>query len=116
MTTMVWAIASALSMANETTNVRARTLRMTVSDGMRQKRPQSRRSAHPVSTSACGGLISPGAAASASFEGFTIGGPRATDSHCCACCLLTMHRVLTPADYRHTTWKNGGGRTTEIAV
>ena len=27
-----------------------------------------------------------------------------------------MHRVLTPADYRHTAWKNGGGRTTEVAV
>ena len=27
-----------------------------------------------------------------------------------------MHRVLTPADYRLTTWKNGGGRTTEIAA
>ncbi|HEY3180272.1 MAG TPA: HutD family protein [Casimicrobiaceae bacterium] len=27
-----------------------------------------------------------------------------------------MHRVLTPADYRHTTWKNGGGRTTEIST
>jgi environmental stress-induced protein Ves len=27
-----------------------------------------------------------------------------------------MHRVLTPADYRHATWKNGGGRTTEIAA
>jgi environmental stress-induced protein Ves len=27
-----------------------------------------------------------------------------------------MHRVLTPADYHHTTWKNGGGRTTEIAA
>ena len=26
-----------------------------------------------------------------------------------------MHRVLTPADYRSTSWKNGGGRTTEIA-
>lgn len=27
-----------------------------------------------------------------------------------------MHRVLTPADYRQTAWKNGGGRTTEVAV
>jgi len=27
-----------------------------------------------------------------------------------------MHRVLTPADYRETAWKNGGGRTTELAV
>jgi len=27
-----------------------------------------------------------------------------------------MHRVLTPADYRHTAWKNGGGRTAEIIV
>jgi environmental stress-induced protein Ves len=27
-----------------------------------------------------------------------------------------MHRVLTPADYRRTAWKNGGGRTTEIVV
>ena len=27
-----------------------------------------------------------------------------------------MHRILTPADYRHTTWKNAGGRTTEIAA
>jgi uncharacterized protein len=26
-----------------------------------------------------------------------------------------MHRVLTPADYRSTSWKDGGGRTTEIA-
>src|SRR5438067_2390334 len=26
-----------------------------------------------------------------------------------------MHRVLTPADYRRSAWKNGGGRTTEIA-
>ena len=26
-----------------------------------------------------------------------------------------MHRVLTPADYRNVSWKNGGGRTTEIA-
>jgi len=26
-----------------------------------------------------------------------------------------MHRVLTPADYRSSSWKNGGGRTTEIA-
>ena len=25
-----------------------------------------------------------------------------------------MHRVLTPADYRSTSWKDGGGRTTEI--
>ena len=27
-----------------------------------------------------------------------------------------MHRVLTPADYRETAWKNGGGRTTELAA
>jgi environmental stress-induced protein Ves len=27
-----------------------------------------------------------------------------------------MHRVLTPADYRHTAWKNGGGRMAEIVV
>lgn len=27
-----------------------------------------------------------------------------------------MHRVLTPVDYRRTAWKNGGGRTTELAV
>ena len=27
-----------------------------------------------------------------------------------------MHRVLTPADYRSTSWKDGGGRTTEIAA
>ncbi len=27
-----------------------------------------------------------------------------------------MHRVLTPVDYRQTAWKNGGGRTTEIAM
>ena len=27
-----------------------------------------------------------------------------------------MHRVLTPVDYRQTAWKNGGGRTTELAV
>jgi environmental stress-induced protein Ves len=27
-----------------------------------------------------------------------------------------MHRVLTPADYRETAWKNGGGRTTEVAA
>lgn len=26
-----------------------------------------------------------------------------------------MHRVLTPADYRSMSWKNGGGSTTEIA-
>ena len=26
-----------------------------------------------------------------------------------------MHRVLTPADYRSMSWRNGGGRTTEIA-
>jgi uncharacterized protein len=25
-----------------------------------------------------------------------------------------MHRVLSPADYRSASWKNGGGRTTEI--
>ncbi len=29
---------------------------------------------------------------------------------------MAIHRVLTPADYRRTPWKNGGGRTTEIAV
>ncbi len=29
---------------------------------------------------------------------------------------LMAHRVLTPADYRCTSWKNGCGRTTEIAV
>jgi len=29
---------------------------------------------------------------------------------------MVIHRVLTPADYRRTAWKNGGGRTTEIAV
>jgi environmental stress-induced protein Ves len=27
-----------------------------------------------------------------------------------------MHRVLTPAEYRQTAWKNGGGRTTELAA
>ncbi len=27
-----------------------------------------------------------------------------------------MHRVLTTADYRQTPWKNGGGRTTELAL
>jgi len=27
-----------------------------------------------------------------------------------------MHRVLSPVDYRRTAWKNGGGRTTELAV
>jgi environmental stress-induced protein Ves len=27
-----------------------------------------------------------------------------------------MHRLLTPADYRETAWKNGGGRTTELAA
>lgn len=27
-----------------------------------------------------------------------------------------MHRLLTPADYRQIAWKNGGGRTTELAV
>jgi len=27
-----------------------------------------------------------------------------------------MHRVLTPADYSNTAWKNGGGRTIEIAA
>lgn len=29
---------------------------------------------------------------------------------------MANHRVLTPADYRRTPWKNGGGRTTEIAT
>lgn len=29
---------------------------------------------------------------------------------------MAIHRVLSPADYRRTPWKNGGGRTTEIAV
>ena len=29
---------------------------------------------------------------------------------------MAIHRVLTPADYRRTPWKNGCGRTTEIAV
>jgi len=29
---------------------------------------------------------------------------------------MAMHRVLTPVDYRQTAWKNGGGRTTELAV
>jgi uncharacterized protein len=29
---------------------------------------------------------------------------------------FVMHRVLTPVDYRQTAWKNGGGRTTELAV
>jgi uncharacterized protein len=29
---------------------------------------------------------------------------------------FAMHRVLTPVDYRRTAWKNGGGRTTELAV
>ena len=28
---------------------------------------------------------------------------------------MTRHRLLTPADYRRMPWKNGGGRTTEIA-
>jgi environmental stress-induced protein Ves len=27
-----------------------------------------------------------------------------------------MHRILTPADYRRTAWKNGDGRTTEVVV
>lgn len=27
-----------------------------------------------------------------------------------------MHRLLTRADYRPMSWKNGGGRTTEIAT
>lgn len=27
-----------------------------------------------------------------------------------------MHRLLTPADYRRMPWKNGGGRTLEIAA
>jgi environmental stress-induced protein Ves len=27
-----------------------------------------------------------------------------------------MHRILSPADYRRTAWKNGGGRTAEIAA
>jgi environmental stress-induced protein Ves len=29
---------------------------------------------------------------------------------------LVTHRILTPVDYRQTPWKNGGGRTTELAV
>jgi environmental stress-induced protein Ves len=29
---------------------------------------------------------------------------------------FAMIRLLTPADYRSMPWKNGGGRTTEIAV
>jgi len=29
---------------------------------------------------------------------------------------MALHRVLTPADYRRMPWKNGGGRTAEIAV
>jgi environmental stress-induced protein Ves len=29
---------------------------------------------------------------------------------------MTPHRLLTPADYRRMPWKNGGGRTTEIAA
>jgi len=33
-----------------------------------------------------------------------------------ACARPAMHRVLTPADYRATAWRNGGGRTTELAV
>jgi hypothetical protein len=28
---------------------------------------------------------------------------------------MTPYRLLTPADYRRMPWKNGGGRTTEIA-
>lgn len=31
-------------------------------------------------------------------------------------CAHPMHRVLTPADYRETAWKNGGGRTSEVAA
>ena len=27
-----------------------------------------------------------------------------------------MHRLIAPADYRRMPWKNGGGRTTEIAA
>ncbi len=29
---------------------------------------------------------------------------------------MTLHRLLTPADYRRMPWKNGGGMTTEIAA
>jgi len=29
---------------------------------------------------------------------------------------MASHRLLTPADHRRTPWKNGGGRTTEIAA
>jgi len=29
---------------------------------------------------------------------------------------MTTHRVLSPADYHRMPWKNGGGRTTEIAA
>jgi len=25
-------------------------------------------------------------------------------------------RLLTPSDYRHIPWKNGGGETVEIAI
>jgi hypothetical protein len=28
---------------------------------------------------------------------------------------MTRHRVLSPADYRRMPWKNGAGRTTEVA-
>ena len=30
--------------------------------------------------------------------------------------MRAMHRVLTPGDYRHSAWKNGAGRTVEIAA
>jgi hypothetical protein len=33
-----------------------------------------------------------------------------------ACAPMTGQRVLSPADYRRMPWKNGAGRTTEIAV
>ena len=29
---------------------------------------------------------------------------------------MTTHRVISPSDYRRMPWKNGGGRTTEIAA
>ena len=29
---------------------------------------------------------------------------------------MTLQRILSPADYRRTPWKNGAGRTTEIAA
>jgi len=29
---------------------------------------------------------------------------------------MVQHRLLTPADYRRMPWRNGGGRTTEIAT